>query len=305
MADLLAGASWTAVRTPPGAAAGPDGLAGLERLPALVPGTAAGVLRAAGLPPGDDLDEQDWWWQTTLPAAEDAVLRVGGLATVAEVWLDEACIHRGDNMFVSTDLPLGTVAAGIRLSVVCRALGPLLRARHPRPSWRTRLVPTQNLRFFRTALFGRLTADDATPAPVGPWRGISLLTGPVRRFSVLPSVSGDRATVEVTVELAAQAGSVRVLVGDVPVALNGDGIRFRGSADVSSLARWWPYGYGDPALHQAVLEVGGSPVASTLVGLREVRRSRLDQDGFALSCNGVPVFARGAVWSPVDPVGLQ
>ncbi|HEX7356067.1 MAG TPA: hypothetical protein VF288_14690, partial [Mycobacteriales bacterium] len=194
MADLLAGAEWAAVRTPPGAAATPAALDGLPRLPARMPGTAADVLRSSGLPLGD-LDEEDWWWEVALPATDDGVLHVGGLATIGEVWLDDTCVHRGDSMFLAAEVPLGAVAAGARLRIACRALGPRLRARHPRPAWRTRLVRTQNLRFFRTALFGRLAADDTTPAPVGPWRGVSLWSGVQPRLLLAPRVNGTSGTV--------------------------------------------------------------------------------------------------------------
>lgn len=304
MADLLAGASWTAVRTAPGEVTTPAGLSGYERLPAQIPGTAAGVLRAAGLVYGD-LDDQDWWWETTLPAVASGLLRVGGLATVGEVWLGEECIHRGESMFLASDLPLSGVAAGTPLRVVCRALGPLLCVRRPRPAWRTRLVGTQNLRWYRTALLGRLVGDDATPAPVGPWRGVSLLTGPVRDFAFVPKVSGVDAVVEVAATLASSAGRVRALAGGIPIDLTSDGACFRGSADVSGLARWWPSGYGEPVLHDVVLEVDGEPVATARVGLREIARGRDDDGGLEITCNGIRVFARGAVWTPLDPVTLQ
>lgn len=305
MADLLDGASWTIVRTAPGAAASPSALAGLDRLPALVPGTAASALRAAGLAATEDLDEQDWWWETSLPGVEGAVLRLGGLATVAEVWVDELCVHRGENMFVATDVPLGDVTAGARLRLVCRALGPLLRARHPRPSWRTRLVATQNLRFFRTALLGRLRSDGATPAPVGPWRGIALGPGAVPRLEVRPHVDGATATVEIAADLGTEARSAQVVLGGRTIPLDVRGSTATGSADVSALERWWPHGYGTASLHDAVLTVDGDPVASARVGLREIGRARVDAEGLSLSCNGTPLFVRGAVWSPIDPVSLQ
>lgn len=304
MADLLAGAEWAAVRTPPGAAATPAALDGLPRLPARMPGTAADVLRSSGLPLGD-LDEEDWWWEVALPATDDGVLHVGGLATIGEVWLDDTCVHRGDSMFLAAEVPLGAVAAGARLRIACRALGPRLRARHPRPAWRTRLVRTQNLRFFRTALFGRLAADDTTPAPVGPWRGVSLWSGVQPRLLLAPRVNGTSGTVEITAFLAAGATSARVVLGGRSVPLAVDGSVATGTADVSTLERWWPCGYGDPVLHEVVLEVDGAVVATRRLGLREIQQWRPDEDGLALSCNGTPVFARGVVWSPLDPVGLQ
>ena len=56
-----------------------------------------------------------------------------------------------------------------------RALAPLLAERRPRPRWRTRLVADQGLRWFRTSLFGRIPAFAPGPAPVGPWRPVTLV----------------------------------------------------------------------------------------------------------------------------------
>jgi beta-mannosidase len=170
MADLLSGATWRAGRTGPDAAALPGDLV-LDWLPATVPGTAAGVLRDAGLP-FEDVDGSDWWWQTALPSP--GTLELDGLATVAEVFVGDRLVRAGASMFVavSVDVPAGT------LSIVCRALTPRLRPRRPRPAWRSRLVDSQNIRYVRTSLLGRWALPDGVPAPVGPWRAVRLLDAP-------------------------------------------------------------------------------------------------------------------------------
>ncbi len=56
------------------------------------------------------------------------------------------------------------------------ALTPLLEGRRPRPRWKTQGASHQNLRWFRTTLLGRQPGWTVTPAPVGPWRPVRLLS---------------------------------------------------------------------------------------------------------------------------------
>jgi beta-mannosidase len=300
MADLLAGARWEAVRTEPGVATTPADLAGHHRLAAQVPGTAAGVLREAGL--SSDPDQQDWWWQTVLPAAQESRLVLDGVATVSEVWIGEEPVHHGRSMFVAAELTLDEVPAGTVLSICCRALAPLLAGRHPRPGWRTRLVATQNLRWFRTALLGRMPALPVASPAVGPWRAVHLWSGePVLRSAV--RAVGSRVSVQA--ELARPGSAARLLVGDQAVALALEGTAVHGEGDLAGLAGWLPHGTGEPVLHPWVLEVDGVPVRQGRLGLRSVTSGRPMSEGLALKVNGVPVFCRGAVWLPADPVTLQ
>ena len=92
----------------------------------------------------------------------------------------------------------------------------------------------------------------------------------------------------------------------------GDGERSgpRASCESPASPAWWPHTHGEPALHD-VAWWSRAPTRS-----RSTPDGRLPRagpgagdhdpagDGLDLRVNGVPVFARGAVWTPVDPVGL-
>ena len=177
---------WSAVGVSPGAA--DERLAGLDdaMLPFRAPGTAAGALQNAGvwqIGTPRDLDEEDWWFRcrfTATPAAdgEETSLRLEGLATVADVWLNGRHLLASDNMHVAHEIGIDEqLRSENELVIGISALAPLLAARRPRPRWRTRLVPSQGLRWFRTSLFGRIPAFAPGPAPVGPWRPVRASCG--------------------------------------------------------------------------------------------------------------------------------
>ena len=172
---------WQAASAAPGDRTTPADLEDLAWLPATVPGTVAGALRAAGRS-APDLDADDWWFRTTFDAApvaagEEVVVRFGGLATLAEVFLNGRPILTSSSMFEEHVVDASDVLVGGQntLAIRCRALNPELAvARRPRARWRTRLVSDNNLRWFRTMLLGRIPGFSPRPAAVGPWRPISL-----------------------------------------------------------------------------------------------------------------------------------
>ena len=153
-----------------GSAPGPEPPA-VDWLPARVPGTAAAALAAAGIAADDrDLDAEDWWFRTTFdaePAAdgEEIALRLDGIATVADVFLNGEPLLETGSMFARHEADVGGRLRGSNeLAIRCRALAPLLaERRRPRARWRTRVVAQQNLRFFRTAILGR--APGFAPEP--------------------------------------------------------------------------------------------------------------------------------------------
>ena len=89
--------------------------------------------------------------------------------------------------------------------------------------------------------------------------------------------------------------------------------RFAGEMRIPDVATWWPHTHGTPALHSVVLRVVSGASTLTLdagrVGFRSLAAGPspdhdVARDGLDLHVNGVSVFARGAVWTPVDPIGV-
>src|SRR5512142_1195131 len=99
-------AGWELLRTPPGAADSPQAVEALGEpwMPAEVPGTLASALRARGVDPtgAGDLDGSDVWYRVRFRRPEEAgtaALRLEGLATVAEVWLNGTRLLRSESMW--------------------------------------------------------------------------------------------------------------------------------------------------------------------------------------------------------------
>jgi beta-mannosidase len=303
--------------------------AGLAWLPAEVPGTAAAALRRAGCPvdPADGaaLDRREWWWRCRFPGEPgppgSRVLRLDGLATRCDAWLNGAPLLRSESMFAAHALDVGErLASENELLLRFAPLEEALPTRRPRPRFRTAFARTQHLRLLRTALLGRIPGWPAPP-PIGPWRPIVLeRRGPVAvlaasvatalegadgvarvALSVLP-VGGAAPPRRAVLRVGAAAAELTV----TPEAGGDRGILIEGTVRLPGVARWWPATHGEPALHAAAVELeGAAPVQVDLgrVGFRTVEADRAG-GGFRLHVNGVPVFCRGAVWVPPDAESL-
>jgi beta-mannosidase len=296
-------------------------------IPAAVPGTAAGALRDAGLwQPGDplDFDAEDWWFRTRFARPEgdagEIRLELDGIATVAEVLLNGESLLESDSMFARHSVDVtGRLADENELVIHCKALGPLLRERRrPRARWRTRVVAEQNLRFFRTSILGRAPGFAPGPAPVGPWRPVGLRARSgfaLANVRLRPRLDGAVAAVEVSAEvrdLGAAPDSIELeLIGPTGThraALALEDARVSGRLEVPEAARWWPHTHGDPELYEATLIAGDRTIPAGRVGFRTIAAGpdghEIKADGLDMRVNGVTVFARGAVWTPVDAVAL-
>jgi len=329
---------WQAAATPPDLCSDPAELDEVGWFPAHVPGTAASALRDAGVwrqGVARDFDAEDWWFRTSFdapPAAhgEEVVLCLDGIATVAEVYLNGQRVLESDSMFARHALDVGALLHGEnQLTIRCRALAPLLRERRrPRARWRSRLVADGNLRFFRTMLLGRAPGFAPGPAAVGPWREVRLERRRrvvVEGLALRASVCGEEGRLTVRaclrtlegaqpvaaeIELASSSGAWRA-----PLALTerGDAVDLQGELVVPGVSLWWPHTHGEPALYEARLIVsrpnGSLIVDAGRIGFRSLTFGRsqdhdVEVDGIDLHVNGVSVFARGCVWTPVDAVGM-
>jgi beta-mannosidase len=309
---------WEVAPSPPGGCAGPTEVDGLAWRAARVPGTVAGALGEDTA--GRDLDAEDWWFRCRFdaePAAdgEEVVLALGGLATVTEVYLNGRLVLESESMFAAHAVDVSRRLRGANeLVICCRALAPrLAQARKPRARWRTRLVSNGNLRFYRTMLLGRAPGFAPGPAVVGPWRPVSLER---RRGCVLDGVRlrtrlDEDGTGRLACRVAARALAGTALPMELELSVAGAGGTtiavdpLTGVGDASltltRVAPWWPHTHGEPALHDVALRIGGELLHCGRVGFRRLQApADLDADGLSLRVNGVPVFARGAVWTPLD-----
>ncbi|WP_117194506.1 glycoside hydrolase family 2 protein [Rhizobium terrae] len=171
---------WSLFLTEPGAYGLPGDIpSGLDTLPAIVPGTVAAALEAAGRFDRDDpepLFDKDAWYRLSLKgeAAGPTVLRFEGLATIAEVYLDDRLVLSSESMFESHEVPVD-LAGRETLSICFRALKPHLGKTGPRARWRPRLMNNQGLRLIRTTALGYMPGWCPEVHAVGPWRPILLM----------------------------------------------------------------------------------------------------------------------------------
>jgi beta-mannosidase len=334
--DLIDG--WAAAACPPDACTAPGEAAALDWLPAEVPGTAAGALREAGAwdyGTERDFDAEDWWFRTEFeapPAADDEVvlLRLDGVATVHEVFLNGERVGGGESMFAPAAIDVGDrLREGANeLAIRCLALaGQLGTRRKPRAAWRTRLADNR-LRFFRTMLLGRCPGFAPGPAAVGPWRPVWIERRrglAAAALALRPRIEGDDGVLAVSLRARFLDGSpveAAELVVSGPVgasatlaverAAEGE-FELSGELRLPAVSRWWPHTHGDPILYAASVKVsgGGGETAIDLgrIGFRELAAGAVADhdvlsDGIDLHVNGVPVFVRGALWTPDDFVGM-
>lgn len=302
----------------------PTGLDSLRWIAATVPGTAASALRAAGAWSFDDrraFDAEDWWWRVPLGGATGALagargsLMIDGIATLWDCFIDGELAGRGDSMWKRHELD---VSGGKELVIRCRALEPELAKKRPRPRWKVPMLEQQQLRWFRTTLLGR-TPGWSPPCPaVGPWRPLWLEErGPVRPGEVTLDVSivdmgvGDTGFVQVGAQLAgADAATLVVTRGGErhELALTADTGAWCGALAIDAPVRWWPHTHGEPARYAVAIEAKhGADVFTIDLGHIGFRTIEIDQTGgdFRVIVNGVPVFCRGACWTPLDVVALS
>ena len=314
---------WELARGAPDAGDGLDGLPAGGWRPASVPGTVAGVL--GGAADTDDLDAADWWYRVAFDAdpagaGEEVACRLEGLATVAAIYLNGERILDSGSMFAVHEVDVtGRLREHNELVIRCRALAPLLRQRRrPRARWRTRLVSDQNLRFHRTMLLGRAPGFAPGPPVVGPWRPVALerRSGLVLEGLRLRARMDDGDGVVTCSGLVRAVGSAPLpsrlpvtvargaseIVGELAVAAGSDERAVvSGTVRVPSPELWWPHTHGSPALYDVTVGGTDAPLDRRRVGFRRLEPSAdLLADGPRLHVNGVAIFARGAVWTPVD-----
>lgn len=322
-------AGWELLSTESGACAEPASLAGVTAgwRAAAVPGTVATSL-AADIDQRAPYDEQDWWYRTRfaaddLPTGAAGFLHFGGLATIAEVWLNGIRILSSTNMHLAHRVEVTPYLRADNLLVIAfRALRAATHPARPRARWRTALVDRQELRWFRTTLLGRMPGWTPPVDPVGPWRPVCLeicRRVVIDHLHVRPLVQASVNHVEVDVALRLPPDTtldalVLHLGGETyPIAVAAGAaasqpVTVRALVETHDRSRWWPHTHGRATLVPWHLEVRSAGVSCQAgegsLGFRELELYQTN-GRVQIVVNSVPVFCRGACWISADILALQ
>jgi beta-mannosidase len=272
------------------------------------------------------LDAQTWWYRCNfdLPSGwAGQALRLGldGLATLAEVSLNGQTVLGSRNMFQRHELLLAADALRVQGNELLIRFDPLsvaLAQRRARPRWRVPMLTQQQLRWWRTTLLGRTPGWSPELPAVGPWREVWLepaeaaLPTHLTWHSTLDGQGRGELQMDVVLPRAASQVTLRLeRAGQVHVqALVQDGQQhWTGVCLLPEVAAWWPHTHGEPALYGLSLQWHSAVGQAHALALGQTGFRRVDLDqrdgGFGLVVNGVPLFARGACWTPLDPLRLQ
>jgi beta-mannosidase len=279
---------------------------------ARVPGTIADVLIQADRWSWDDpvpLDEREVWYRCDFEARGAHRLEFGGLATIADVFLDGEKIAFSRSMFVPIKCEVN-LSGKHRLEIRFRALTPYLENKS-RARWRPRMIQPSGLRNVRTTALGRMPGFAPPAPPVGPWRDIELVSHAglrLLRADLKPRLEGSTGILEAAIETeGAQTGEATLTcAGETTPLRQTHSDLYEGTLRIPDVASWWPHTHGEPNLHRVAMQIGSTKIDLGHTGFRRMEIDRrADGRGFGLLVNGVPIFCRGALWTPADPIGLD
>jgi beta-mannosidase len=318
MARIMANAqssfskAWTFAETDAGALGSPrDFTDTLDWRPAIVPGTAAQALRALGefaVTAPRPLDHKDFWYRATIEGAGRETLRFHGLATIAQVFLDGKEILSSASMFLSHDVDVD-LDGRHELAICFRALRRVLEKPAGRARWRPRLAQPGTLRAVRTTLLGHMPGWCPPVHAIGPYRPIERIApmgdGSLRSAHWRAMYENGRGLLEIAVSAPGAARIEIVCAGARQELTPTREQQFAGTVMIDGARPWFPHTHGEPALHDVIAAIDGKEQMLGRAGFRSIALDR-DEDGrgFGLLVNGVPVFCRGAVWTPPDIAAL-
>ncbi|MFZ2986661.1 glycoside hydrolase family 2 protein [Ideonella sp.] len=331
---LLSG--WTLAEVPTDATlATIRSLPDAQWLPASVPGSAHGALRAAGRIPDPNyglqetevqwVGERSWAWRLQFDEADAASsheeLVFEGLDTWCTAWLNGTRLFSSDNMFVPQRADVRDLLKTGLNELVLRFDPPLAQARQQEALLGKRhLWNGDSARLYaRKAQYHFGWDWGPVLLTSGPWKPVHRASWDARIDTVACSQQLDLAAGRATLKL-----NTRVLG-----AIDGcqiehelfdpDGHCVAGASSAAELGEallnveaarwWWPRDLGEPALYTLRTRItdDGKVLASDSrrIGLRTVRLVQAPVRGepglsFCFEVNGQEIFAGGANWIPDD-----
>ncbi|WP_067935201.1 beta-mannosidase [Alicyclobacillus kakegawensis] len=272
------------------------------------------------------IEDKVWWyrtelfWDEVLEPDDRVELVFEGLDTFATVYFNGLEMARSENMFVPLVLDVTREIQRGR-NVIAVKFDPILYR-----------VANKEMRYWSGFSKERIWVRKAQMnfgwdwcprlVTVGIWKPVHLLR---RRTGRLTSVwarttkltpDHSRAWLDVDVEAQVWADSAEQVVAEVELASDAGRLVHelplragRGSLrmEIPQPRLWWTHDLGEPHLYklQTRLYVNGEVVDehASEVGIRTIELRTADDQGrpvFTFVLNGVPVFARGANWIPVD-----
>lgn len=275
---------------------------------------AEAIFRRGGfaLPPdAESLHDCDVWYRLRLDRRGDFTLAFEGLATIADVWLDDRLILQSDSMFAGHHVPVA-LHGGETLLLVFRSLNKrLTEVSGKRARWRVPMIAEQNLRFLRTTLLGHMPGWCPDVAIVGPWRPIRLIAAArleVRDLRIEARLEDGTGYLAASFTAGAnirRGQSIRLRCDGRIAAGEWRDDRWSAQIAVVDVEPWWPHSHGEPRVYAVDVELDGAwhPLGKT--GFRSLAIDR-GKDGadFTLVVNGERLFARGVCWAPPDIVAF-
>lgn len=293
-----------------------------QPLYASVPGTVAVAVNLKEpdcWTPADNYDDFDWWYQKEFDLDKQSNqknLIMEGLATIANVWLNDVLILSSDNMFHRHEIDIEKILKNKKniLTLCFKSLTKELNQRHPRPKWKTKLVANQSVRWFRTTLIGRIPGWTPPVSAVGPWKPIYLVDKSTpANININASVEENIGIVKFACQLLETSKDVVVnlkigsSIYPLDTTLEANIIKMNGTITIPNVKLWWPHTHGLPNLYSAklLLNVDGKEKEFDLadIGFKSVQLNQSDNN-FKISVNHQSIFCRGACWTTNDIVSL-
>ena len=311
---MLLDANWTMAVCDIDAALSPDdALHNLQWTNARVPGTVVAALIESRRWSWSDpvpIDERDVWYTRPVNGHGPHRLELEGLATCADVFLDDAMVLHSANMFVARSIDID-LRGTHRLTIRFHALTSCIGGRKGRARWRPRMIQPPDLRFVRTSALGHMSGFAPPAPPVGPWRPIRLVSPERANLTssyVHARLDGSDGLIDVDMEFD-RAPDAQPLIRCEGVTLPLEprtASAFHGTLRAPGAEKWFPHTHGAPRLYTVSAQVGDDLFELARTGFRTIEVERdVDGRGFALRVNGIEVFCRGAVWTPLDAISLQ